>query len=98
MYAIIQRMKLAFWILGFFFRKAFMCFAVIEKKIRQRTIIKLCFKFVKSATEAYEMIKSACGDNAIRRTRVSECFLRFEVGTKSTKDNERSGYLCSRRN
>ncbi len=66
--------------------------------MEQRTNIKFCFKLGKSATETYEMIKSAYGDDAMSRSRVFEWFARFKAGRESTEDDERSGRPCSSRN
>lgn len=60
--------------------------------------IKFYIKLGKSATEKNEMIKSAYGDDAISHSRVSEQFARFQIGRQSTKDNKRSGRLCSSQN
>jgi hypothetical protein len=51
---------------------------------------KLCFKTRKTATETFQLIKQANGDDALLRTRVSEWYASFRDGRENVED-ERSG-------
>jgi len=57
----------------------------------QRTCIKFCFKLEKSATECYEMLETAFGEQAMGCSQTCQWFSRFKVGRTSTDDDERSG-------
>ena len=57
----------------------------------QRACIKFCFKLGKTATECYEMVKTAFGEKAMGRSQTFQCFFRFKAGRTSTDDDERSG-------
>jgi len=57
----------------------------------QRACIKFCFKFGKTATECYEMLKTAFGEQAIGRSQTFQWFSRFKAGRTSIDDDERSG-------
>jgi len=57
----------------------------------QRPCIKFCFKLGKTATEYYEMLKTACGEQAMGRSQTFHWFSRFKAGITSTDDDERSG-------
>ena len=57
----------------------------------QRARIKVCLKLGKTATECYEMLKTAFGKQAMCRSQTLQSFSRFKVGRTSTDDNERSG-------
>jgi hypothetical protein len=48
--------------------------------MEQRANIKFCFKTGKTATETFQLIKLAYGDNALSRTRVFERYARFRDG------------------
>ena len=57
----------------------------------QRACIKFCFKLEKTATECYEMLKTAFGEQAMGRSQTFQWFSRFEAGRTSIDDDERSG-------
>ena len=57
----------------------------------QRACIKLCFKLGKIATERYEWLKTAFGEQAMGRSQIFLWFSRFKAGRTSTDDDERSG-------
>jgi len=57
----------------------------------QRACIKFCFKLGKSATEFYEMLKTAFGEQAMGRSQTFQWFSRIKAGITSTDDDERSG-------
>jgi hypothetical protein len=42
--------------------------------MKQRVKIKFCFKTGKTATETSQLMKQACGDNALSSTRISEWY------------------------
>ena len=53
----------------------------------QRACIKFCFKFGKTATECYEMLKTAFGEQAMGRSQTFQWFSRFKAGRTSTDDD-----------
>ena len=55
----------------------------------QRACIKFCFKLGKTATECYEMLKTAFGKQAMGRSETFQWFSRFKAAR--TDDDERSG-------
>ena len=57
----------------------------------QRACNKFCFKLGKTATECYEMLKKAFGEQAMGRSQTFQLFSRFKEGRTSTNDDERSG-------
>jgi len=57
----------------------------------QSSCIKFCFKLGKTATECYEMLKTAYGEQAMGRSQKFEWFSRFKAVRTSTDDDERSG-------
>jgi transposase len=59
--------------------------------LEQRENIKFCFKPGKTATETFQLITQAYGDNALSRTRVFEWYARFRDGRENLEDDERSG-------
>ena len=56
----------------------------------QRACIKFCFKLGKTATECYEILKTAFREQAIARSQTFQWFSRFKAGRTST-DDEHSG-------
>ena len=59
--------------------------------VEQRACIKFCFKVGKTATECYEMLKTAFGEQAMGRSQTFRWFSRFKAGRTSTDDDESSG-------
>jgi len=57
----------------------------------QRACIKFCFKLGKTATESYEMLKTAFGEQAMGRSQTFQWFSRFKAGRTWIDDDERSG-------
>jgi len=57
----------------------------------QRACIKFCLKLGKTATECYEMLKTAFGEQAMGRSQTFQWFSRFKAGRTSIDDDERSG-------
>ena len=66
---------------------------IIEKAdfFEQRACIKFCFKLGKTATECYEMLKTAFGEQAMGRSQTFNWFSRFKAGRMSIDDDKRSG-------
>jgi len=62
----------------------------------QRACIKFCFKLGKTATECYEMLKTAFGEQAMGRSQTFQWFSQFKAGRTSIDDDEHSGRpVCS---
>jgi hypothetical protein len=59
--------------------------------MEQRANIKFCFKTGKTATETFQPIKQAYGDNALSHARDFEWYARFWGGHENLKDDECSG-------
>jgi len=57
----------------------------------QHACIKFCFKLRKTATECYEMLKTAFGEEAMGLSQTFQWFSRFKAGRISTDDDELSG-------
>jgi len=57
----------------------------------QRACIRFCFKLGKTATECYEMSKTAFGDRAMGSSQTFQCFSRFKAGGILIDDDERCG-------
>ena len=77
------------------FIKRYNVLSVIIKKAdfrEQRACIKLCLTLGKTATEYYEMLKTAFGEQAVGRSQTFQWFFRFKAGRTSTdNDDESSG-------
>ena len=57
----------------------------------QRICIKFCFKIGKNATETYQLLRQAYGEDAMGRTQVFDWFRRFTEGRTSVESDPRSG-------
>ena len=57
----------------------------------QRICIKFCFKIGKTATEMYQLLQQAYGEDEMGRTQVFDWFRRFEGGRTSVKSDHPSG-------
>ena len=57
----------------------------------QCACIKFCFKLGKTATECYEMLKTAFRKQAMGCSQIFQWFSRFKASRTSTDDDERSG-------
>jgi len=64
----------------------------------QRICIKFCFKIGKTATETYQLLQQAYGEDAMGRTQVFDWFLRFKEGRTSFESDPRSGRPSTLRN
>jgi hypothetical protein len=61
-------------------------------KSEQRVNIRfLVVKLKKSATETFQLLTEACGEDCISRARVFEWHKRFSEGRESVKDDDRPG-------
>lgn len=60
-------------------------------KEEQRYALKFCVKLEYSATESYQMLIKAYGDDAMSRTQAFDWFKRFSTGLDTIKDAERPG-------
>lgn len=63
----------------------------MDEKSEQRTCVKFCFKTGKTASETYELLKTAFGDKCLSRSNVFIWFNRFKNGRESVEDEPRSG-------
>ena len=52
----------------------------------QHACIKFSFKLGKTATECYEMLKTAFGEQAMGHSQIYQWFSRFKAGRTSTDD------------
>ena len=57
----------------------------------KRICIKFCFKIGKTATETYQLLQQAYGEDAMGRTQVFVRFRRFKEGRTSVESNPHSG-------
>ena len=53
----------------------------------QRICIKFCFKIGKTATEPYQLLQQAYGEDAMGRTQVLDWFRRFKEGRISVESD-----------
>ena len=66
--------------------------AIIEMMdFRERACIKFRFMLGKTATECYERLKTAFGEQAIGHSQTFQWFSQFKAGRTSTDDDECSG-------
>lgn len=63
----------------------------MDEKSEQRACVKFCFKTGKTASETYELLKTAFGDKCLSRSNVFIWFNRFKNGRESVEDEPRSG-------
>jgi len=61
----------------------------------QHACIKFCFKSWKTATECYEMLKTAFGKQAMGHSQTFQWFSQFKAGRTSIDDDEQSGQPVS---
>ena len=64
----------------------------------QRICIKFCFKIGKTATETYQLLQQAYGEEAMGRTQVFDGFRCFKEGRTSVESDPRSGRPSTSRN
>jgi len=63
----------------------------MSEKIQQRSCIKFCFKNGFSATQTFDMLKTAFGDNVFSRASVFDWYKLFKEGRERVEDDERPG-------
>ena len=74
--------------LGFIKRRNVLSVVIEMTDFReQRACIKFCFKLGKTATECYEMLKTAFGEQAMCRSQIFQWFSRFKAGRTSADDD-----------
>ena len=79
------------------------CFYVIAiftmcESTEQHICIKFCFKIGKPATEMYQLLQQAYGEDAMGLTQVFDLFRLFEEGRTSVESDPRSGRPSTSRN
>ena len=76
-----------------FIKRSNVLFAIIKVADfrEQGACIKFFFKLRKTATECYEMLKTAFGEQAMGRAQTFHWFSRFKAGRTSIDDDELSG-------
>jgi hypothetical protein len=62
-----------------------------ECKSEQRVNIKFLVKLKKSATETFQLLTEAYGEECMSHARLSEWHKRFSEGRESVKDDDRPG-------
>ncbi|XP_026809131.1 protein GVQW3-like [Rhopalosiphum maidis] len=70
----------------------------MSENTEQRVCIKFCHKLGKTATETYQMLLLAYGDETMSRARVFEWFKRFKEGRTTVESDEREGRPSTSRN
>ena len=65
--------------------------AVMDLSMKQRLVIKFCFKAVKSAAETVQMVNAVYGDQALSHSNVFWWYGRFRDGREDIEDDPRSG-------
>ena len=65
--------------------------ASMERTVEQRYAVNFCFKLGKSASETFQLIKQAYGDDALSRTRVFEWHKMFKEGRELVENDHRVG-------
>jgi len=80
-----------------------MCVYVIAiftmcESTEQRICIKFCFKIGKTATETYQSLQQAYGENAMGPTQVFDWFRRFKEGRTSVERDPHLGRPSTSRN
>jgi hypothetical protein len=68
------------------------------ESIEQSICIKFCFKIGKTATETYQLLQQAFGEDAMGRTQVFYWFPRFKDRRTSIESNLHSGRPSTLRN
>ncbi|XP_026818412.1 protein GVQW3-like isoform X2 [Rhopalosiphum maidis] len=70
----------------------------MSENTEQRVCIKFCHKLGKTATETYQMLLLAYGDETMSHARVFEWFKRFKEGRTTVESDEREGRPSTSRN
>ena len=66
--------------------------------MEQRSNIKFCSKFGKTAVETVELMRQVYGDNFLFRAQIFRRYPRFKSGVETTEDEARTGRPFSVRN
>jgi len=64
---------------------------LLSVNVEQRVNMKCCVKLGKSATETYDLLKKAYGNECLSHTQVFEWFKRFKEGREKIGDDQRPG-------
>jgi len=70
----------------------------MDLSMEQRLAKRFCFKAGKSATENFQMVNAAYGDQALLRSKVFRWYGRFRDGREDNEDDPRSGRPTECRN
>ena len=70
--------------------------ASMERIVEQRYAVEFCFKLGKSASETFELIKQAYGDDALSHTRFFERQKCSRKSVSSSKTSDDRSNRCSR--
>jgi len=70
----------------------------MRESTKQRICIKFCFKIIKTATEMYQLLQQAYGEDAMGRTQVFDSFRRFKEGRTSDESDSCLGRQSTSRN
>ena len=65
---------------------------------KQHICIKFCFKTGKTATETYQLLQQAYGEDAMGHTQVFDWVRQFKEGRTSVESDSRSGRLSTSKN
>lgn len=71
---------------------------IMTESTEQRVCIKFCSKIGKTASETFDLLKKAYGDDVMGRTQVFQWFRRFKDGRESVESDARSGRPSTSRN
>jgi hypothetical protein len=61
-------------------------------KMEERAAIKFCVQLKNTATETFEVLNKAYGEECLSRTSVFECHRRFKEGRELLQDDEQKGH------
>ncbi|UYV73296.1 hypothetical protein LAZ67_10002588 [Cordylochernes scorpioides] len=70
----------------------------MARKFEQRICIKFCYKIGKSASETFDLLKLAFGNENVNKPTTFRWFSRFKNGMESMKDDKRVGRPILHRN
>jgi uncharacterized cysteine cluster protein YcgN (CxxCxxCC family) len=63
----------------------------MERNIKQRYAIKFCVKLKETATETFEKLKRAYGDEVLSKAQVFRWHKAFKEGRENVEDEHHSG-------
>ena len=70
----------------------------MDQYLEQRANIKFCLKIGKTATETFNLLRIAYGDESMSRSQSFEWFAKFKEGETSIYDKNRTGRPAEVRN